>query len=138
VLSTTLMARWFVAGDDATRVYYGTDTHVMGLMLGAALAFAYASWTTAPPTSLRPSRYASVWLAVRRPVLGMALLVLAALFWVLREDSPLTYRGGLAVACLATVVLIAALLPVAQPVGSAHTEGSSPLADSRWRTLLCA
>src|SRR5204862_6452209 len=48
VLSTTLMARWFVAGDDATRVYYGTDTHVMALMLGAALAFAYASSTTAP------------------------------------------------------------------------------------------
>ena len=36
--------------DSPTRVYYGTDTHVMGLMLGAALAFAYAAphraWTT--------------------------------------------------------------------------------------------
>jgi peptidoglycan/LPS O-acetylase OafA/YrhL len=138
VLSTALMALWFVPGDDATRIYYGTDTHVVGLMLGAALAFAYASWTTAPSTSLRQTRYASVWLAVRRPVLGMALLVLAVLLWVLREDSPLTFRGGLAAACVATVVLVAALLPVAQPAGGAQSEGSSALADSRWRTLLCA
>jgi peptidoglycan/LPS O-acetylase OafA/YrhL len=138
VLSTALMALWFVPGDDATRVYYGTDTHVMGLMLGAALAFAYASWTTDPPNSFRRTRYATAWLAVRRPVLGMALLVLAALLWVLREDSPLTFRGGLPAACVATVVLVAALLPVAQPAAGGHTEGSSALADSRWRTLLCA
>ena len=32
-----------VPGTDATRVYYGTDTHVVGLMAGAALAFAWAS-----------------------------------------------------------------------------------------------
>lgn len=139
VLSTALMALWFVPGEDATRVYYGTDTHVTGLMLGAALAFGYASWTTAPATSLRHARYASAWLAVRRPVLGAALLVLAVLFWVLREDSPLTFRGGLALACVATVVLVAALLPVGQPAGGgAHTEWSSSPADSRWRTLLCA
>ena len=138
VLSTALMALWFVPGDDATRVYYGTDTHVMGLMLGAALAFGYASWVTAPPTSVRQSRFASAWLAVRRPVLGLALLVLAVLFWVLEEDSPLTFRGGLAVACVATVVLVAALLPVAVPDGRGpHTQWSSP-PDSRWRTLLCA
>jgi peptidoglycan/LPS O-acetylase OafA/YrhL len=139
VLSTALMALWFVPGDDATRVYYGTDTHVTGLMLGAALAFGYASWTAASATSLRQTRYASLWLAVRRPVLGTALLVLAVLFWVLREDSPLTFRGGLALACVATVVLVAALLPVGQPVGAgAHNEWSSFPEDSRWRTLLCA
>ena len=38
-----LMALLFAPGTDATRVYYGTDTHVMGLMAGAALAFAWAS-----------------------------------------------------------------------------------------------
>jgi peptidoglycan/LPS O-acetylase OafA/YrhL len=139
VLSTALMALWFVPDDDATRVYYGTDTHVTGLMLGAALAFGYASWTAVSATSIRQTRYASVWLAVRRPVLGTALLVLAVLFWVLREDSPLTFRGGLALACVATVVLVGALLPVGQPAGAgAHTEWSSFPEDSRWRTLLCA
>ena len=38
--------------ESPTRVYYGTDTHVMGLMLGAALAFAWSAphraWTTTP------------------------------------------------------------------------------------------
>ena len=123
-LSTALMALHFVDGQDATRVYYGTDTHVMGLMLGAALAFAWAS-------PLR-ARYASAWLACRRPALGAALAVLAVLLWVLREDSALTFRGGLALACLATVVLVAALLPMGLETGD------DPLSGSRWRTLLCA
>ncbi|HEU4997586.1 MAG TPA: acyltransferase family protein [Lapillicoccus sp.] len=114
-LSTALMALLYVPGEDATRVYYGTDTHLMGLMLGAALAFAWSSsWWT---------RYAPGWLAARRPALGAALLTLAALLLVLREDSPLTYRGGLALACLATVVLVAALLSDSE---------------SRWRGLLSA
>jgi peptidoglycan/LPS O-acetylase OafA/YrhL len=123
-LSTALMALHFVDGQDATRVYYGTDTHVMGLMLGAALAFAWAS-------PLR-TRYASAWLACRRPALGAALAVLAVLLWVLREDSALTFRGGLALACLATVILVAALLPLGLETGD------DPLSGSRWRTLLCA
>jgi peptidoglycan/LPS O-acetylase OafA/YrhL len=136
LLSTALMALLYVPGEDATRVYYGTDTHVMGLMLGAALAFAWSSsWRT---------RYASVWLAVRRPVLGVALVTLAALLWLLREDSPLTYRGGLALACVATVVLVAALLPVRSATGAhPHTDSStdSPTEvepESRWRTLMSA
>ena len=96
----------------------------MGLMLGAALAFAWAS-------PLR-ARYATAWLAWRRPALGAALAVLAVLLWVLREDSALTFRGGLALACLATVVLVAALLPMGLETGD------DPLSGSRWRTLLCA
>ncbi len=121
-LSTALMALLYVPGEDATRVYYGTDTHVMGLMLGAALAFAWSSsWR---------SRYARVWLRVRRPALGAALAILAVLLWVLREDSPLTYRGGLLLGCIATVILVVALLPT----------GSSSAADeeSRWRRLMSA
>ena len=130
LLSTGLMAVLYVPGDDATRVYYGTDTHVMGLMLGAALAFAWAS-----PLRLR---YASTWLAWRRPATGVALAVLGVLMWVLREDSTLTFRGGLALACVATVVLVAALLPVRDLAGGgAHTD-LAPEPDSRWRTAMSA
>ena len=130
LLSTGLMAVLYVPGDDATRVYYGTDTHVMGLMLGAALAFAWAS-----PLRLR---YASTWLAWRRPATGVALAVLGVLMWVLREDSTLTFRGGLALACVATVVLMAALLPVRDLAGGgAHTD-LAPEPDSRWRTAMSA
>jgi peptidoglycan/LPS O-acetylase OafA/YrhL/lysophospholipase L1-like esterase len=125
--STLLMATRYVPGEDATRVYYGTDTHVMGLMLGAALAFFWAS-------PLLP-RYASAWLRVRRPVLAVALIVLATLLWVLREDSTVTFRGGLAVACFTTVLLVAALLPT--PTDWSSKPGTSDL-ESRWRTLLSA
>ncbi|HEX5968444.1 MAG TPA: acyltransferase, partial [Intrasporangium sp.] len=53
-VSTWLMAVLLEPGSDATRVYYGTDTHVMGLMIGAALAFAWASPRLA--ARIRPSK----------------------------------------------------------------------------------
>ncbi|NUS40200.1 MAG: acyltransferase [Terrabacter sp.] len=98
--STVLMALLFTPGTDATRVYYGTDTHVMGLMGGAALAFAWASpqlatWV-APSRWGRPGRYAV-------PLAGMVLLAQMAL---LDEQSSLTFRGGIALATLATAVLV--------------------------------
>ncbi len=98
--STVLMAVLFTPGTDATRVYYGTDTHVMGLMAGAALAFAWASpqlamWV-APSLWGRPGRYAV-------PLAGVVLLAEMAL---LDEQSSLTFRGGIAVATLATAVLV--------------------------------
>src|SRR5699024_7770247 len=40
--SAVLMAVLFTPGQDATRVYYGTDTHAFGLMIGAALALSAA------------------------------------------------------------------------------------------------
>lgn len=98
--STVLMGVLFTPGTDATRVYYGTDTHVMGLMAGAALAFAWASpqlamWV-APSRWGRPGRYAV-------PLAGVVLLAEMAL---LDEQSSLTFRGGIAVATVATAVLV--------------------------------
>jgi peptidoglycan/LPS O-acetylase OafA/YrhL len=100
VASTLLMALLFTPGTDATRVYYGTDTHVMGLMAGAALAFAWASpqlamWV-APSRWGRPGRYAG-------PLAGVVLLAQMAL---LDEQSSLTFRGGIALATVATAVLV--------------------------------
>ncbi len=116
-LSTLLMAIRFSPGEDATRVYYGTDTHLVGLMLGAALAFAWASrhraWLGQQP-----------WLRWRRRATGAALLGLAGLMWTLTETSTLTFRGGIALASLATVVLVAALLP--------RADGEP----SRWRAVM--
>lgn len=84
-----------------TRVYYGTDTHLVGLMLGAALAFGYAAphraWTSSP-----------VWQRARRPAVAAALLVLATLLVTLDETTPLTFRGGIALASAMTAVLVLA------------------------------
>ncbi|WP_151523778.1 acyltransferase family protein [Serinicoccus kebangsaanensis] len=102
--STVLMATLFDPGQDATRVYYGTDTHLVGLMGGAALALAWAD--PRHRAGLRSRR----WRRVRGPAVLGALLTLAALMLWTSEDSALTFRGGIALASLATVVLIAGLL----------------------------
>jgi len=103
LVSSLLMAARYVPDADATRVYYGTDTHLMGLMLGAALACAWASpaaWLTT-----------EVWRRHRRPAVGAALAVLVLLMAVLGEERSATFRGGILLACLATTVLVAGLLP---------------------------
>ncbi len=85
--------------DSPTRVYFGTDTHLVGLMLGAALAFAWAAphraWTTT-----------ATWERHRRTVAGVALLVLGALITTASETSAWTFRGGIALATLATTALV--------------------------------
>lgn len=98
--SSLLMALLFTPGTDATRVYYGTDTHVMGLMAGAALAFAWAS----PQLALwvAPSR----WGRLGSYAVPLALVVLLAEMALLDEQSTLTFRGGIVLASLATAVLV--------------------------------
>ncbi|MGW5238759.1 acyltransferase family protein [Monashia sp. NPDC004114] len=102
--SALLMALQFVPGSDATRVYYGTDTHLVGLMVGAALAFAWAS----PRLSQRvlPSR----WGRFGPYAVPLAAAVLLAEMVLLDEESTLTFRGGIALASVATAVLVMGVL----------------------------
>lgn len=85
--------------DAPTRVYFGTDTHLVGLMLGAALAFAWAAphraWTATP-----------LWQRHRRGVAALALVVLGGLLVTASETSPWTFRGGILLASLATTALV--------------------------------
>jgi len=97
--STVAMAVLYRPDADSTRVYYGTDTHLMGLMIGAALAFAWASDLQA--------RLAE-WVGGRRWTGPAALLALVVLMRLLSEDSPVTFYGGFAVASLVTGVLLIA------------------------------
>lgn len=99
---------------DATRAYFGTDTHSFGLALGAALAFGATTVTAG-----RGARAVQVlgWLAV------VGLLV-AAVF--MRDDAAFTYRGGLAIVAVLTCV---AILAAIQPGSAlARTLDSRPLA----------
>ena len=102
------MAVLYTPGEDATRVYYGTDTHAFGLMLGVALAFA---WAGPERAWLRTA----AWRRWRGPAVGAALVTLVALMVLLTEADPLTFRGGILLASLATVVLIAGLLESSSP-----------------------
>ncbi|GAA1652909.1 acyltransferase family protein [Georgenia ruanii] len=103
VVSATLMAVLYVPGEDATRVYYGTDTHLFGLMLGAALAFAWAAPGGGPLA-------VSGWQRRRGPVAAAALAALLVLMLTLRQASPVTFRGGILLGSVLSAALVAALL----------------------------
>ncbi len=98
LLSSLLMALR-LDPDHPTRVYYGTDTHATGLMVGAALALALAAphraWTRTV-----------LWERHRRTVAAAALAVLGALLVLADERSALTFRGGILLASLATAALV--------------------------------
>ncbi len=99
--SAILMAVLFTPGQDATRVYYGTDTHAFGLMIGAAMAISAASesWNI----------FAQRWYARSRVLLGIAGLVglVVLMFW-LEPSSSFAYRGGILLASICTALVIGA------------------------------
>jgi peptidoglycan/LPS O-acetylase OafA/YrhL len=89
-------------GGDPTRVYYGSDTHSFGLLIGAALALVLRRGRPAGPATR-----AATLLAMTRPWLGgLALTLVTAGFWVLPSDGGASYRGGLAVVSLLTAIVI--------------------------------
>ncbi|MGV8885880.1 MAG: acyltransferase family protein [Microbacteriaceae bacterium] len=91
---------------DATRVYYGTDTHSFGLAIGAALALLSTGWS---PRYLEWKRATRFWL----PLLGfIATAALIALAVLLPTDAPIVYQGGLAlVAVLSAFAIAGAVVP---------------------------
>ncbi|RPF22749.1 acyltransferase family protein [Myceligenerans xiligouense] len=93
--SALVMALLYTAADP-TRVYYGTDGHAFGLLLGAAVTLRRHRAGPLPH---------GVWARLLPPFALVGLVIL----WVsLRSDSPLTYPGGLALASLLTLVLVLA------------------------------
>jgi peptidoglycan/LPS O-acetylase OafA/YrhL len=90
-----------VDGSEPTRVYYGTDTHAFGLMAGVAVAFAFAG---AAPLLAGPT-----WQRARRWLPFVGVFVFAALVAALDSASTVTYRGGLVLASVAGVLMVASL-----------------------------
>nr|WP_241698433.1 acyltransferase family protein [Flaviflexus huanghaiensis] len=101
VASAILMAALYIP-EYATRVYYGTDTHLFGLALGIALAF---SWAPASGTWLagRWSRWSQV--AGVGALIGLFVLMLT-----LGDQSALAYRGGIFLSSILTLTVIAAMI----------------------------
>ena len=100
-VSTIEMAILYHPYSDPSRVYYGTDTRVAALLLGAALAFVWAPWRLVGKTG----RNAAVLLDV------VAVISAFVLFWMfLNVDyfDPNLWRGGFLLAAMASAVLIAA------------------------------
>lgn len=103
VASTVWMAWLYTTqleGADPSRVYLGTDTHLMGLLAGSALA---AWWN---PWKIRMASQAS------DEILNLAgTAALAALIWGMaetHEGMPGLYQGGFLLAAALTCVVIGA------------------------------
>ena len=119
-VSALLMALLYVPDADATRVYYGTDTHLIGLMAGAALAFAWASPRLA--RFVTPSRWGRFGWVAGPACRDRALAEMV----LLDEQQPLTFRGGIALASVATTVLIMGVIDSAPAAagGPRHSSAS--------------
>lgn len=124
-LLSTVWLIWLSASNgypeyaDPSRAYFGTDSHAMGLLIGAALA-----------TFWRPGR-----LPARLPRGGpavlagtgiAALLVVIWFFLFVGEFTPWMYRGGFLVLALVVALLIAMASHPGSPLG--HWMGTQPWA----------
>lgn len=115
IASAVWMSTLFAQGVPATRVYFGTDTHTFGLLLGVALACALKPPTFLSPASeyravsgvLPASRTLSTWQQLALILTGLASFgVLAWLTVTLREGSPESFMGGFQVATCSMLVLV--------------------------------
>ncbi|MCU1534769.1 MAG: acetyltransferase [Glaciihabitans sp.] len=112
IASATAMALLFTPAA-TTRVYYGTDTHLFGLAIGALLAVILER---APDTRLGWPRRR--WRLL--PFAGvLAVAGLVALSILLPSDDARTYRGGLAVVAVLTAIAIAGASVPGSPLGRA-------------------
>ncbi len=96
--SAALMAVLYRQGEGASRLYYGTDTHAVGLLFGAALAFVEPAWR---------AREGRAFAASMQAVGAVALLGTLVLFAWLGEARPFLYQGGFVLTALLSVTLIA-------------------------------
>ncbi|WP_046227298.1 acyltransferase family protein [Paenibacillus dauci] len=120
IISALLMAVIYVPGEDPSRVYYGTDTRIFALLIGAALAIVWPSMKLKSSVSA-PARN------VLDGIGTISLLVLIWLVWHTNEYQPFLYRGGMLLIAILTAILIAVLAHPASRL--AVIVGSKPL---RW------
>jgi peptidoglycan/LPS O-acetylase OafA/YrhL len=100
VASTVLMALLYQPDVDPSRVYYGTDTRGVGLLVGAALAFLWAPG--------RVGGRAGQAHPLLLDVVGLSALgVLLYSFLRLDGFHPFLYQGGFALVAVASAVVIA-------------------------------
>jgi peptidoglycan/LPS O-acetylase OafA/YrhL len=102
VLSAVLMGVLYQPFNDPSRVYYGTDTRIFSLLLGACLAFVCPSRKITQPLQSKKAR-------ILLDVSGILALgvILAAMVYATQYDDFL-YQGGMFAFSAVSLVLIAA------------------------------
>jgi peptidoglycan/LPS O-acetylase OafA/YrhL len=131
--SAVEMALLYQPAVDPSRLYYGTDTHASGLLLGSLLAFFWRPQNRgianhdASGLVGRVSAYAHRSLAI--DVVALVALALLGYFFVQANDSqPFLYRGGFTLIALITAVGVVAVSHPAAGLLTALLE----LAPVRW------
>lgn len=107
LLSTAWMAYLSVQSgapidSDPSRLYFGTDTHAMGLLVGATLAVYFSPWSIRSNLSNFLAKYPN-------PINVVGALSLLCLLMIMQyraEMSPLLFRGGFTLFSLITGALI--------------------------------
>ena len=123
IVSFVLMLRFYDPTADPTRVYYGTDTHSFGLLIGVLVAYL--------TTSTNPESASDSWpvTALRNhPLLtqiiaAIAFIALLIMVFTVADTAPITYRGGLLLASILTAIVLTTLLA---EIGPVHTIMSHP------------
>ncbi len=115
-LSAAWMALLYVPQADPSRVYYGTDTRLAPLLLGAALAFVWVPRRGSVAQALTRRRVVVRALAADGLV-AVGLAGLVAAFVLLDDAEPFLYQGGFVLVALLTAVVVAAAVHPASVVG---------------------
>jgi len=130
ILSVGLMVWVFAASGNASRVYLGTDTHVFGLMIGAAVAFVLrpdarqhwprVMWGPFASPVARVRRFSTIALA------ASLILIIGVAALIIPFDSALWFGGGLFVVDAAVAVLLVLI------VGNQRWAQRIEIAPLRW------
>ena len=102
VLSALLMAFLYQPGVDTSRIYYGTDTRLYSILFGALLAVVWPS-AKLPNHLIKSDRYILNGVGIVA-IIGMAFLAFSP---VMDPQKAFTYRGGMFLFSLLTMLLIA-------------------------------
>lgn len=118
--SALAMGIMYQPGEDPSRVYYGTDTRLFSLLIGAALAVVWPSRKLKTNISKSATKTLDITATI-------CLIVIAVLIFKSNDYGTFLYRGGMVLLSLATTILVAALAHPACRLG--RVLGAKPL---RW------
>ncbi|MDB6352053.1 acyltransferase family protein [Trichococcus sp. K1Tr] len=108
LFSALTMAMLYVPGEDASRVYYGTDTRLFSFMIGSALSVVWPLAKLNEPVSKRTKR--------RLTLAGFfSYAVLGLMFSRMLDSQSFTYRGGM---YLNSIIIGVAVVLTAHPATS--------------------
>lgn len=109
ILSLTMAILLYRPGEDATRIYYGTDTRIYALLFGSALGFMRVE--TKQRTRKKAGRLSGV-------IFIVCMAAISILFTVADGQSALTYWIYLPIACFLFLILVSISANPALPFGN--------------------